>query len=177
MVKKSDDFIFVKATQKQANQFNVKGSPAVVIVDPDGQELARGSIGAGESALLKLWETAAAKYADKPISWGSDVAAPSSSKKLLIVGFEDESGEALKSLEDRMVAKYHDKCVFVKLPYEKNGELAKKWGVFQAPAVVLCDAAKESPEKNSIEKIFGKKTAATYRTAILKALAKIEAKK
>ncbi len=177
MLKKSDEFVFVKANQKLANQFNVKGSPAVVIVDPDGQELARGPIGGGEPALLKLWEAAAAKYADKPISWGSDVAVDSSSKKLLIVGFEDEGGEGLKSLEDRMVAKYHEKCVFVKLPYEKNGEVAKKWGIFQVPAVVLCDASKESPEKSAIEKIFGKKTPATYKTAIVKALAKMEVKK
>ena len=37
----------------------------------------------------------------------------------------DEVAAAIRSLEDRRVAKYHAKCVFVRIPYQKDtGETA-----------------------------------------------------
>lgn len=171
MGKKANDYIFVKGTQKLANQFNIKGSPAALVVDPDGAELARGSIAAGETALTAIFEKAEAKYAPKSVDWASEVAA--SGKKLLVVGFETE-GDTLKGFEDRMLAKYHDKISFVKLPYEKGSELAKKWQVSTLPSIYLCDASKEAPEKAILEKLTGAKKPVALKLAVQKALFKVE---
>lgn len=174
-MKKSSDTIFVKATQKLANQFNVKGAPVAIVVDPDGTELSRGSLAAGESALVSILEQASAKYQSKPVSWASEVAG-AGSKKLLVVAFENE-GDTLKGFEDRMLAKYHDQLAFVKLPYEKDSEIAKKWSVQSLPSIYLCDASKEAPEKAVLEKLTGPKKPVALKAAVLKALMKVDAKK
>ena len=174
--KKSAEFICVKASQKLANQYSVKGAPMVVIVDPDGVELARSAV-KDEATINAAYDQALGKYASQPISWSSDAGSPSSNKKLLVVGFDTEGDEGLKALEHPMLAKYQEKISFVKIPYEKDSDAAKKWGVASAPTIILCDASKENPEKNQIEKIQGRKAAGTYRLAILKALAKLEPKK
>lgn len=174
--KKSSDFILVKANQRLANQYKVKGAPMIIIVDPDGQELVRAAV-KDEGSITSAWDEAGKKYQARPISWSSELTPATGPKRLLVVGFDDEKGEGLQALEDRMVAKYHDKCVFVKLPFAKDGEAAKKWGVSSAPAIILCDAAKENPEKSPIEKLSGKKSAAALRVSILKALLKLEPRK
>ena len=173
MAKRSSEFIFVKGTQKLANQFNIKGSPAALIVDPDGAELARGPLAGGEPALTALFDKASAKYAPKTVDWASEVST--SSKPLLVVGFETE-GDTLKGFEDRMLAKYHDKLTFVKLPYEKGSELAKKWGVSTLPSVYICDASKEAPEKAVVEKLTGAKKPVALKAAVQRALYKVEKK-
>lgn len=174
MAPKAGNYIFVKGTQKLANQFNVKGAPLAVVVDPDGEELSRGSLAGGDAALTSILEKADAKYAPKPVNWASEVAT-SSGKKLLVVAFEAE-GDTLKGFEDRMLAKYHEKIAFVKLPYEKGSELAKKWGVSSLPSIYVCDAAKEAPEKAVLEKLTGEKKPLALKLAIQKALFKVEKK-
>lgn len=174
MAPKAANYIFVKGTQKLANQFNVKGAPAAVVVDPDGEELSRGSLAGGDAALAAVLERADAKYAPKPVSWAPEVST-SSGKKLLVVAFETE-GDTLKGFEDRMLAKYHEKLAFVKLPYEKGSELAKKWGVSSLPSIYLCDASKETPEKAVVEKLAGEKKPLALKLAIQKALFKVEKK-
>ena len=173
MAKRANDFIFVKGTQKLANQFAIKGSPAALVVDPDGTELARGSLAAGEPALTAILDKASTAYAPKPISWAEEVA--SSSKKLLIVGFETE-GDTLKGFEDRMLAKYHDKITFVKLPYEKDSATAKKWQVSTLPSIYICDASKDAPEKAILEKLTGAKKPLSLKLAVQKALFKVDRK-
>jgi hypothetical protein len=115
---------------------------------------------------------ALAKYQNKPVSWKGEVGA--STKKLLVIGFDDEAGEALKALEDKSIVKFHDKCEFVKLPAQKDGEAAKKYGVTAFPAIVLCDASAEAPP---LEKLQGKKSTAAIKLAIHKALARLESRK
>jgi hypothetical protein len=175
VAKKAGDFLFVKGTQKLANQYKIQGAPVALIVDPDGTELSRGVIAGGESALTALLEGATAKYASKPVSWGSDPAA-GAGKKLLVVGFETE-GETLQGFEDRMLAKFHGEIAFVKLPYEKDSEIVKKWGVTSLPTIFLCDASKEAPEKAVLEKLAGAKKPVALKAAVQKALFKLEAKK
>lgn len=153
----------------------MKGAPLVVITDPDGEEILRSSIMDGEAQLAAAWEAALKKYASRPISWKD--SAVSDSKKLLVVTFDDGKGEAAKALEDRMLVKLHDRCEFVKLAYEKEGENAKKWNVAQAPTIVLCDSSRENPERNPIEKLAGKKSPASIKAALLRALRKVEDKK
>jgi hypothetical protein len=73
--------------------------------------------------------------------------------------------------------KYHERFTYVRFTLKKDAETAKKWGVTQAPAVFFCDASKEGPEKNALEKLSGKKTPAAIKVSILKALSKLEPKK
>ena len=175
-VKKSAQFVCARGSQKQANQYHVKGAPMVLFTDSDGDELHRASF-TDEAALASAMDAALKKYQNKPVSWKGEVATSSGSKRLLVVGFDDETGEALKVLEDKSIVKYHDRCDFVKLPAVKDGEAAKKWGVSAFPAIVLSDAAQESPEKAPYEKLTGKKSAAAVKAAIQKALARLDAKK
>ncbi len=175
VAKKSGEFVFVKGTQKLANQFEIKGAPAVVVVDPDSEELFRGSV-KNESDVAGALEKSLEKYKNQEISWGAEVAPAPGSRKLLVVGFDKEGFEGLKVLEDRMLAKYHAKCQFVRFPYEKDGATAKKWGIVSAPTLVLADAGSEKPEKEPFAKLAGAKSAASLRMEIKKALLKLEKK-
>lgn len=176
-VKTSSEFICVKGTSKHASLFKVRGAPLVVITDPDGEEIHRASILEGESQLVAAWDAALKKYAGRPVSWGAEVQRDAAGKKVLVVAFDDEKGEGLKVFEDRMLAKYHDKCQFVKMPFVKDGEAAKRWSVTQAPTVFLCDPAKENSEKYPLEKLVGKKSPASIKAALLRAIRKVESAK
>jgi hypothetical protein len=175
-VKKSGEFICVRGTQKHANQLHAKGAPLVLFTDADGDEVHRATFTSVE-ALTGAMEAALKKYANQPIAWAGEPKIEAGSKKVLVVGFDDEKGEALAVLEDRSLVKLHARCAFVKRPYEKDGEAAKKWGVTGAPTLLLCDASKEAPEKNVLEKLTGKKSPFVLKAALLKALRKIEAGK
>ena len=175
-VKKSAQFVCARGSQKQANLYHIKAAPVVLFTDADGDELHRASF-TDESALASAMEAALKKYQNRPVSWKSDVAGSSGARKLLVVGFDDEAGEALKALEDKSIAKYHDRCEFVKMPAQKDGEAAKKWGVSSFPSIILADGSQENPEKTPFEKLTGKKTPASVKAAIQKALARLDAKK
>ena len=73
-----------------------------------------------------------------------------------------------------MLAKHHAKCRFVRYPYEKGSDLVRKWRVYKAPTILICDASSDTPEKRPFAKIQGKKSPASIRMEILKALAKLE---
>jgi hypothetical protein len=167
-------FIYVKGTQKLANQHKAH-APLALIADPDGEEIVRAPLMTGAQALLSVLDRASALYVNKAISWSSGFPAPvpSSEKELLVVGFDDEKGEMLKLLEDRRIAKYHDWMTCVKVVYRKDDEAAKKWGVTQAPTILICDSSKENPEKNVVEKLQGKKNEAELKAAIQRALLKL----
>ncbi len=122
-------------------------------------------------------ETAASKYSDQPVSWKTEFTAEPGSKKLLVVGFDDEKEGGLKALEDKSLVKFRDRLVFLKQPYEKNGDAVNKWKVIQAPSIVLADASKETPEKDPFERLSGKKTPAALKQAIQKALKKLDSGK
>ena len=116
------------------------------------------------------------RYAPKEVRWSADVVL-GSGKPLLVVGFDDEKGEALKAFEDRTLVKYHDRIEFVRYSTKKDAEASKKWGVTQGPAMFICDATRENPEKNALEKLTGKKSAAALKALIQKSLLRVEAKK
>ncbi len=174
VVRKSTEFVCVHGSQKYANGFKVKAVPAVVFTDADGDEIHRATFLDG-NALENAMKTALDKYRNRPVSWKSE--AGSTSKKLLVIGFDDETGEALKVLEDRSIVKLHDRCEFVKLSGPKDGEAAKKWGVVTLPTLILCDAAQENPEKSPLDKLGGKKSVAAVKLALQRALARLESRK
>ena len=75
-------------------------------------------------------------------------------------------------MEDRSIAKFHDRFHFVKTAFRRDSEEAKKYGVSQAPSFVILEPGKGEV----IEKSTGKKTAREIRAAIVKALARPEKK-
>lgn len=175
ILKRQDEFHCVRVCEKKTAQ-TVKSTraPEVIFLDPDGDEVYRAGFTDG-ATLDRAMTAAIQRYAPQAIAWGAEIPAPAlTGKPLLVVGFDDEKGEALKALEDKTLAKFHDRLEFIRLPFKKDGEAAKKWGVSQAPAIFICDASKESPEKNALEKLAGKKAPAALKASILRALAKLE---
>lgn len=168
---KSSRVILVKGDQKLANQFKIKGAPAMLIVTADGDELFRGSVTSAAAVSAGL-DKALASYTSAPISWSAEPAP--SSKPFLVVAFDKEGQENLKVLEDRMLVKYHKLCQFVRFPFERGSALAKKWKAYSAPTILICDAGSENPEKKPFVKIQGKKRAASLRMYFKKALLKVE---
>ena len=174
--KRQDEFHFVRVCEKKtALAVRASRAPEAIFLDADGDEVFRSGFMDGNS-LDRVMSAALQKYAPREIPWESDVPTVSG-KSLVIVGFDDEKGESLKAFEDRTLVKFHERIEFVKLPFKKDGELAKKWGVSQAPAIFVCDGTKEAPDKNMLEKLSGKKSPAMLKAAIQRALAKIEPKK
>lgn len=177
ILKRKDDFHFVRVCEKKtAQQLRATKPPEAIVLDPDGDEVFRS--GFSDAATLdRVLTGAQQRSGPREVRWGGELPAPGSGKPLLVVGFDEEKGEALKPFEDRLLAKYHDRIEFVKFPSRKDSEPARKWGVSQGPAIFICDAAKESPEKNSLEKLTGKKSPAALKAAIQRAFQKLEAKK
>jgi hypothetical protein len=177
ITKRQDEFHFVRVCEKKTAQLlHATKPPEAIILDPDGDEIYRS--GFSDAATLEQALTAALqRFSPREIHWASEVPASPGGKALLVVGFDDEKGEALKPFEDRLIVKYHDRIDFVRYPFRKDSESAKKWGVAQGPAIFICDAAKESPEKNPLEKLTGKKGPQVLKAALQKALLRVETRK
>ena len=177
ILKRQDDFHFVRVCEKKtAMAVRATKPPEAIFMDGDGDEIYRSGF-ADALTLDQAMIAALQRYAPREPAWRGDVATPPGLKQLIVVGFDDEKAETLKAFEDKSLVKYHDKIEFVKLPFKKEGEAAKKWGVTQAPAIFICDGAKEAPEKNIIEKLTGKKAPLVLKSSIQKALLKVEPKK
>jgi len=139
--------------------------------------------------LISEWETTSVEFKqelhlDSPSQKAEFVKdiiglanTQASGRRWLIIGFDDEKGESLKGFEDRLLVKYHERFEFVRFTVKKDAEASKKWGVTQGPAMFICDATRENPEKNALEKLTGKKSAAALKALIQKSLLRVEAKK
>jgi hypothetical protein len=169
IVKRRDPFLWVRGDQTRANAFKVQGAPAIVITDADGDVLLRATIATPENQFDAMQTVLKEKYVDTPVAWGDVVRSGPIKKKLLVIGFDGGQGDALKSLEDKTLVKYHKSCEFVKLPYEKGGDVAKKWGVDKTPSIMICDAS-----ERVLERVSGKIAPCHLKAAILKAMAKVD---
>jgi hypothetical protein len=169
IVKRRDSFFWVRGDQTRATAFKVQGAPAIVVTDADGDVLFRATIATPENLFDAMQAVLKEKWVDAPIAWGDVVRSGPIRKKLLVVGFDDEHGDSLKSLEDKSIVKYHKNCEFVKLAYEKGGEVSKKWGVDRAPSIVICDAS-----EHVLERVSGKLDAGHVKAGIQKAMAKLD---
>lgn len=177
ILKRKDEFHFVRVCdRKLAQAIRAAKPPEAIFLDADGDEVHRAGFNDGAS-LDRVMSGAVAKYGPRPIAWGSEISKDRAGRPLVLVAFDDEKGEALKALEDRTLVKYHDRIEFVRYSVKKDSEAARKWGVNVGPVVVFCDGTKDNPEKNTIEKLTGKKPPSVLRASILKALAKVESKK
>jgi len=170
ILKRKDQFLWVRADQTLSNKFKVQNAPAVIITDGDGDVIHKAAVTNPETLFDAMQTVTKEKFVDVPVKWGDVVRTGPIKKKLLIVGFEDEKGEGLKVLEDKTLVKYQATVEYVKLPYEKDGEAAKKWAVTQAPAILICD-----PAERVLERLAGKKQPLEVKSAIVKAFHKAEA--
>jgi hypothetical protein len=176
ILKRQEEFHFVRVCEKKtALAVRATKPPEAIILDADGDEVFRSGFTDVASLDLALG-SALQRYSPKEVRWSGDVVL-GSGKPLLVVGFDDEKGESLKAFEDRTLVKYHDRIEFVRYSTKKDAEASKKWGVTQGPAMFICDATRENPEKNALEKLTGKKSAAALKAAIQKSLLRVEAKK
>lgn len=169
IVKRREPFLWVRGDQKMATQLKVTGAPAVVITDGDGEVLHRAPVATPENLFDAMQTVLKEKYVDTPVNWGDMVHTGPIKKKLLVVGFDDEKGEALKSLEDKSLVKYHKNCEFVKLSADKGGDAVKHWNVEKTPSIVICDAM-----ERVLERVSGKMSPCHVKAAIAKALQKLD---
>ncbi len=172
VLKRKDQFLWVRGDQNLANRFNVQGAPAVLFTDAEGDVFHRASITDAETLLVALVAVIKDKFVNKPVAWGDIVRTGPIRTSFLVVGFEGAGGDALKVWEDRSLVKYHKLIEFVKLDPEK-GETGKRWKVDgKTPTILICDAM-----ERVLERVSGKKTPAEMRAALLKAWKKLEGKK
>lgn len=174
ILKRKDEFHFVRVCdRKMAQSIKAAKPPEAIFLDSDGDEVYRAPFNDG-SSLDRVMTAATAKYGSRAIAWGNEISTDPAGSPLIVVGFDDEKGEALKAFEDKTLAKYHDRIEFVRYSVKKDPDAARKWGVNLGPMIFICDGTKDSPEKNPIEKIAGKKAPSVLRASILKALSKVE---
>lgn len=169
IVRHREPFLWVRGDQTLATTFKVQGAPAIVITDPDGDVIHRASIKSPENLYDAMNLVLKEKYVNTPVAWGDAVHTGPIKKRLLVLGFDDEKEEALKSLEDRSLVKYHKSCEFVKLCSKKGGECLQKWDVDKVPSVVICDAA-----EHVLERVSGKLSPLHLKLAMIRALAKLD---
>lgn len=174
--KRVGDFCYVRASdRKTAAAVRAVRALELIFLDREGEELHRADF-KDAAALGAAMSVAAERNAPRAVAWAStDGSLPAAAGKLVVLVFADdrkESAELLKQLEDRVVAPLHDRLVFVKTAWKKDGESAKRWGVGQAPALVLVD-----PARNEVlERIVGRKAPKDLKASFVRALARIEKK-
>jgi hypothetical protein len=177
--KRQDQFYFARVTdRKAALELKATRIREAIFIDGDATEIYRATLSDGRS-LEKALGAAADKYAPREIAWRSyeakETASVDERKKLVMLGFSDEkkeSVETLKTLEDRQLTKYHEKFIFMKAAFKKDSEEAKKWGVSQAPLLVIIDPAKGEV----LDRIGPRKTAKEIKPLLVKALGRLEKK-
>lgn len=175
--KQHGNYLWVKVFDKKTQeQIKATSRGEVIIVDPEGNELAR-KVLAGAPDMLAALKEADQKYGPKQIAWlpcdEKALADAKEAKKLVVLAFADDgkdSGPTLKALEDRAVSRFHEQCVFLKSEYQKDSEEAKRWGVTVAPSVLFVDPSKEAGAKAVVEKLSGKREPSHFKTAFTKAL-------
>lgn len=161
---------------KVAKEFNVQNAGDVIVVDPDGDKIASGT----SAALKQVIESALRAWSERPITWGSAleeaVKQAKSKGKLVLAAWADDrkaAAETLKNLEDRSVAKLHERFVFVKLPYTRDAQDVREWKVHAAPTLIVLDPEKFEVGK-WLDKVSGSQSARALKEFLQKALRKHE---
>lgn len=167
VVKKADDFCFVRACDRRtATDVKAARCLELIFLDAELEELHRADF-KDAAGMDKAMSAAAEKFGPRPVAWASAESVPAG--KAAVYVFADErkdSAELLKALEDRAVSVFHERVVFIKAPLK--GDEAKRWGVTQAPTLVIADKAE------LLEKLSGRKPAKDIRAAFQRALAKAQ---
>lgn len=184
--KQWESFHFVKCSDpKTSEAVRAVSRGEVIITDPDGDEIARDIVRSAEQ-IEKVMKTALERYADKSVPWvpygEKEIESRKKSGLLLVIAFvaegkdrTRENDDSLKPLEDRSIVKLHPRCAFLRADFRKDSPLARRWGVAQAPTLVLADLSKEPGPEAVLDRAVGKKTPRELKALLqkgLKALAK-----
>lgn len=169
------DFIFVRCGDKgTAIEVGATRPPEIIIFDGDGEEIHRQGVGdaAGVEDAMKR---GLKKYTSREIEW--EEYAPElieearQNDNLVVIAFANEkknSVATLAALENRSLAKFHDRITFLKVDYTKRGVVEKLWKANGAPTVLVVDPRKDLGYKAVISKISGKKSWRTFKKSFLK---------
>ena len=165
---------------KTAKRINAKNPPELIFFDPDGQEIHRGSA-SSQSNVENSFRGALNKYRDQEIPWASgsfdENARDTQSDKLVAMIFVDDkkpSKKFLMAIEDRWLAQYQKRIVFILTKYDKKSDLCREWKVITAPTMLLVNPKESNARKRILGKTIAKKDVRNLRMAILKALKKLD---
>jgi Thioredoxin len=183
MVKLNSGFYMVRCADK-ATSDKVKSDAisTMIFLDGDGKEFHRTIVGTADT-VEAAFKKASELYTKKPISWASGEAsdvisgAKGEAKKLVALAFLDEKKDSetfLSSLEDRWVAKYHERMVFTKVAFDRNSELCKKYNVTSAPTLLLVNPLQEDAKKSVVDSLVSKKELLSVRNFLAKAFDKLD---
>ena len=170
------------ADKATSDKVKSSGLSTMIFFDGDGKEFHRTPVSTPDS-VESAFNTALQKYSKKPVAWASgepaDVVsqAAGDKSKLVALVFADEkkdSEQLLNALEDRWVAKHHERLTFSKIAYERNSDVAKKWNVTTAPTILLVNPAEEDPKKRIVDQLAAKKELVSVRNFLVRGLEKFE---
>ncbi|HZE97334.1 MAG TPA: hypothetical protein VE981_09930 [Planctomycetota bacterium] len=176
-----DDFLFVKCSDMTTvRAVKATSKCELIVFDPDGDELLRTVVKSSAEVAAAMKETTA-RYSSKAIQWNVNAppvqSGPSDGKQMVVVLFgndSDEVGAAVRSLEDRRVAKLHSKCVFVRMEYRKDSPEVKAWNVISAPTLLVLDSVKDFGPKSVIERSSERKNPKEMKAFLARVLGVIE---
>jgi hypothetical protein len=181
VVKARKDYYLVRCADKTtADRVKSSAISTVIYLDGDGKEFLRKGVSA--ETLEAAFQEANQKYSKKEISWPTGEAKEVISqakleKKLVALAFTDEGKDSqvfLENLQDRWVAKYHDRLTFLKLPFDRNSETCKEWGVTGSPTLVLVNPQEEDAKKRVIDRLTSKRELVSIHAFLAKNLDRLE---
>ena len=170
------------ADKTTSDKVKSSGLSTMIFFDGDGKEYHRTPVSSPDS-VETAFNKALEIYSKKPISWASgeasDVISQSAGdkKKLVALVFADDKKDSealLNVLEDRWVAKHHERLTFSKIAYERNSDTAKKWNVTTAPTILLINPAEEDPKKRIVDQLVAKKELVSVRNFLVRAMEKFD---
>jgi len=152
----------IKVTEKKiAQELENTVIPNLILMTPDGDKLASvqfQDVAGIEDAMKKALD----QYKNQPLEGKAyaeaDIMSARGLSLLAFVNDKKESETVLKNLEDRWIARDHDKFSFYKETFDKDSEVCKKWGVFTAPTLLLVDASQNDSKGDNAEMVLGRVT-------------------
>jgi hypothetical protein len=170
------------ADKATSDKVKSSGLSTMIFFDGDGKEYHRTPVSTPDS-VEAAFNKALEKYSKKPVAWASgeasDVISQSAGdpKKLVALVFADDRKDSealLNALEDRWVAKHHERITFSKIAYERNSDIAKKWNVTTAPTILLVNPSEEDPRKRIVDQLVAKKELVSVRNFLVKGIEKFD---
>jgi hypothetical protein len=175
-----DEFFFVKCTDMTTvRAVRATSKCELIFLDPDGDEILR-TVAKSPQDVATAMKDALTRYSNKLIAWNAGAppqASETEGRPLVVLLFASESEDsaaALRILEDRRVAKIHEKCVFVRINYVKDSAEVKTWNVQGAPTLILMDRNREFSPKSVVERSTERKTPREMKSFLVRGLKAVE---
>lgn len=168
-----------KATSEKVKSTMIS---TLIFFDGDGREYHRTPVTTTDS-IEAAYKTALEKYSKKSVAWASGEPATvisdarSDAKKLVLLAFLDEKKDSeavVNALEDRWNARHHERMVFTKVAFDRNSEVCRKYGVSNAPTLLLVNPAEEDAKKSVVESLVSKKELVSVHNFLVKAFDKVD---